>query len=135
MGENSHLKGKLMYKDRNKQREANKLIQARRRHQGVTKGVTGQGVTVKGVTDNVIPKDKVLLAAEAAMKAMGFKEAMPANFGQDDCTCRHCFNIQAKGSLHTLNHGPHKPARELSKNELNRVALPGDVDYRGVGAC
>ena len=54
------MKGKQVYKDINKQREANKQIQARRRQQGMTKGVTDQGVTagvtVKGVTDNVTPK-------------------------------------------------------------------------------
>jgi len=104
-----------VYKDRNKQKEANRQIQARRRQQGVTKGVTDQGVTGKGVTDNVIP----------------IIEDLPANFGQDDCDCRHCQNNRAKGSPHTLNHGPHKLAGALSKGELNRVALPGDVDYKG----
>ena len=59
---------------------------------------------------------------------------LPANFGQDDCTCRHCQNNRAKGSPHTLNHGAHKLAKALSKKELNRVTLPGDVDYKGAVA-
>jgi len=74
-----------------------------------------RNVTDKSVTRNATP----------------IIEDLPANFGQDDCECRHCRNNRAKGSPHTLNHGPHKLAGALSKNELNRVALPGDVDYKG----
>ena len=31
-----------------------------------------------------------------------------------------------------INHGQYKRAGELASNEINRVSLPGDVDYRGV---
>ena len=44
-----------MYKDKDKQREANRAIQAKRRAKGVTKGVTA-----KGVTERVLPKRKDL---------------------------------------------------------------------------
>ena len=56
----------------------------------------------------------------------------PANFGQPDCECMHCRAVKSNKSNHVLNHGPYKPASELKPNELNRVALPGDVDYRGI---
>lgn len=54
----------------------------------------------------------------------------PANFGESNCDCWHCKKV--KGSVYTLNHGPHKSSQELAIHELNRVSLPGDVDYDGV---
>lgn len=57
----------------------------------------------------------------------------PANFGQPDCECRHCANNRNNGSRLVINHGPYKPVSELKDNEVNRVSLPGDVDYRGAG--
>ncbi len=54
----------------------------------------------------------------------------PANFGQPGCEYRHCANVWPAGSKHKLYHGLYKPASELSKDELNRIALPGDVDYK-----
>lgn len=56
----------------------------------------------------------------------------PANFGQPDCECWHCRAVRSNCLKVILNHGPYKPASRLSKAELNRVPLPGDVDYKGV---
>jgi hypothetical protein len=56
----------------------------------------------------------------------------PANFGMDNCECRHCRAVKSNKSNHILNHGQYKPAGELAPGELNRVALPGDVDYVGI---
>ena len=53
----------------------------------------------------------------------------PEGFGQADCQCQHCRNNRAGGSKHIINHGKYKTAAELGANELNRVSLPGDVDY------
>ena len=55
------------------------------------------------------------------------------NFGQPDCECMHCRQNRRQGNHHIINHGPYKPASALSQKELNRVSLPGDVDYVGVG--
>ncbi|KKN19410.1 hypothetical protein LCGC14_0946210 [marine sediment metagenome] len=59
-------------------------------------------------------------------------KVLPDNYGLEDCQCRHCQNNRAKGNKHVLNHGKWKPIEELGANELNRVSLPGDVDYTGV---
>jgi len=32
----------------------------------------------------------------------------------------------------TLNHGRYKAFSELADNEVNRVSLPGDVDYKKI---
>ena len=48
-----------------------------------------------------------------------------------DCNCLHCQTNRANGSRHSINHGPWKSAGELAANEINRVPLPGDVDYAG----
>ena len=104
-----------MYKDPEKQKQAvrDAVKRSRQRKQGITpKGITSEGITSLNVTPDVIP-DK------------------PANFGQPNCECKHCQSVRSNKSNHVLNHGPHKSASELSLNELNRVALPGDVDYRG----
>jgi len=51
----------------------------------------------------------------------------PANYGQPDCV--HC--RQSKGRR-IINHGTPKTANQLGSNEVNRVCLPGDIDYVGV---
>ena len=53
-------------------------------------------------------------------------DTRPANYGLADCQCMMC-----KGSNKVVNHGQYKAAAELSANEVNRVALPGDCDYAG----
>jgi len=58
--------------------------------------------------------------------------ALPANFGQPDCQCMHCQQNRRSNHKRVLNHGEYKPAALLGKNEINRVSLPGDVDYQGV---
>ncbi len=56
----------------------------------------------------------------------------PANFGFPDCECKHCQYNRTYGNKFTLNHGVWKRVSKLGKLELNRVSLPGDVDYVGV---
>lgn len=56
----------------------------------------------------------------------------PTNFGQPNCECKQCESNRNTGNRHTLNHGAWKSFKELASGELNRVALPGDVDYAGV---
>ncbi len=56
----------------------------------------------------------------------------PANFGQLDCQCQHCKTNRINGTKHVINHGIWKPVNQLAKDELNRVALPGDIDYTGI---
>ena len=57
---------------------------------------------------------------------------LPDNFGQSDCQCMHCQQNRGQGYKFTINHGTYKPDYQLSKNEVNRVSLPGDPDYTGV---
>ena len=57
---------------------------------------------------------------------------LPANFGQLDCECMHCQQSRANNSKLVLNHGPVKSFEQLADNEVNRVSLPGDIDYKGV---
>ncbi len=45
-----------MYKDKDRQREANREASQRRRDKGMTKGMTNQGVTVTGSDTRVIPE-------------------------------------------------------------------------------
>ncbi|MHC4121953.1 MAG: hypothetical protein ACYSSI_00135 [Planctomycetota bacterium] len=54
----------------------------------------------------------------------------PENYGQPDCQCMHCQTNRANGNRHTINHGSHKLHHELGPRELNRVTLPGDIDYK-----
>jgi hypothetical protein len=112
-----------MYKDKEKQKEANRLASQKRRAK--TKGMTNQGMTEEGMTNNVIPGSD----ASVIPKIQAAPEFSIPNFGQPDCECHHCRNNRKSGSKKVLNHGPYKTAGELAENELNRVALPGDVDY------
>jgi hypothetical protein len=103
-----------MYKDKEQQRMANRISKQRSRQ-----GMTEKGMTLEGMTQgNVIPEEK--------------GKILPANFGLEDCDCRHCRWNRDGGSKHIINHGRYKTAKELRVNEFNRVSLPGDVDYVGV---
>lgn len=107
----------MPYKDADKQREANK--ERARRYRAKHKGVTHkpdrntQTVTPKG------PADLIL------------------NFGQPDCQCAHCRAMRANNpsGLKSVNHGTYKPASQLGLHEVNRVSLPGDVDYKSKSAA
>lgn len=96
--------------------------------QSVTKDCDKPSVTVKrtkaGVT--VYPEP-----VKADIK-FGKLSLLPANFGQTDCQCKHCRAVKVNGSKHTLNHGAYKTVSQLADNELNRVSLPGDIDYAGL---
>jgi hypothetical protein len=131
----------MAYKDKDKQREANRRAQSRRRK--ALAGMTGPGMTKQGMTErNVTPlvlgmTQHIQDPRDADPKVMQKLEAdivtptpnLPANFGQADCACRHCRANRANGSKLEINHGPYKGCKDLIKGEVNRVALPGDVDY------
>ncbi len=118
-----------MYKDKQKQKEANRAASQRRRDKA------------KGMTDvltneqYVIPEDKCDIGVHAdglviiCDEVSGSTQPLPANFGQADCECRHCQNNRKNGSRKIINHGPYKTAGELAENELNRVVFPSDPDY------
>ena len=55
----------------------------------------------------------------------------PLNYGQPDCQCMHCQQHRTNNSKNIISHGRYKTASELSDHEVNRVSLPGDVDYTG----
>ncbi len=122
----------MAYKDKEKQKEAQR--ERTRRYRSKQKGVTSEGVT-QGVT---IPAD--VLATQAVELAKQRQEdeeyltALPANFGEPDCQCTHCKNNRTHTQQLDINHGAWKPADRLGKNEINRVTLPGDIDYEGVAA-
>ena len=120
-----------MYKDREQAKQSNKERQ--RRYRALRKGVTSEGVTEQGVTIHTagLPLEPAPVFIETPEGLVDI-DKLPANYGQPDCECRHCQNIQASGSKHIINHAAYKPASELGKNELNRVSKPGDADYKGV---
>ena len=103
----------MAYKDKDRQREAVRQAVAKSRAKGITEGITSEGITHTIDIEPVIPN-------------------MPANYGTDTCTCRHCQNNRAQGMRLTINHGPYKTAVELKGNEVNRQTMPGDADYEGV---
>ena len=111
-----------MYKDKERQKEANRLAAQRKRDKQKAEGMTEtEGVTQKGMTNQGMTQEPVVIPAR------------PENYGQPDCECQQCKTNRAKGNRHIINHGPWRPAAELRDNEINRVSLPGDVDYEG--AC
>lgn len=85
----------------------------------VTETVTNQTVTDKSVTDVTVTPE-------------GEKLQVPTNYGQPDCECMHCQIKRGNKSHNIINHGKYKQAHQLADNEINRVALPGDIDYDGV---
>ena len=81
--------------------------------------------TVEGATVSNATVD----ATVGTITPEGVKAEVPANYGKPDCACLHCRSNRANGSRHVINHGKGKTIDQLDRNEVNRVALPGDVDY------
>ena len=131
-----------MYKDKAKQREANKAAKQRFKLKQAKKNAPAlrrmdelgaEGIPVGGIPKQGIPKgipkdDKVIIPVGPGPVIDNMPE-LPANFGQPDCACLHCRSNRSSGSKATLNHGQYKAAAQLDLNEYNRVSLPGDVDY------
>ena len=103
----------MPYKDKEKQKKAQR--ERTRRYRAKQKeGVTSKGVTATSIANEVTARLNI------------------ANYGQPDCACLHCRANERNGGKHTINHGPYIPFAQLGANEVNRVSLPGDVDYTGV---
>jgi hypothetical protein len=132
-----------MHKDKEKQKEQSRRRQQRYRER--QKNVTPRNATVTNSNANVTRNDQALpsgveshtcpdcgvtITGPGYPKLHTCRKELPANFGQPDCQCRHCKNNRSSGSHKVINHGPYKPAGQLSKNEVNRVSWPGDVDYK-----
>ena len=115
-----------MYKDIEKRREANREANKRYRVSRGTKGIT-QDDTLKleqkqGITEKV---------------SRGI--TLPKNYGLPDCECVHCQQNRRMGGKFVLNHSRYmtddelvEKFRETGQRWINRVSLPGDVDYVGI---
>jgi hypothetical protein len=57
---------------------------------------------------------------------------LPDNYGLADCQCQMCNMNRINGCKGIINHGEWKSLGVLAENESNRVALPGDADYKGI---
>lgn len=133
----------MAYKDKDKQKQAQREAARRYRDRKKyrAKGMTAKDMTQEGSTEQGSTKDMTFKVMPYNGRGNSDNieitiEPIPIpNFGQPDCECQHCQTNRANGNRHTLNHGLHKPADELGRNELNRVALPGDADYTGVANC
>lgn len=130
-----------MYKDIEKQKEANRLSAQKRRDKakGMTQGMTNSGYDVQGMTQLDMTKPVAFiqpLSTKAPHVMVNDLVSMvtppPHNFGQPDCQCKHCQqNRHSKNQLN-INHGSYKRYDQLAPNGVNRQTLPGDVDYVGV---
>ncbi len=81
---------------------------------------------------DVLRTRTIVSGAHETMTPEGSKSEVPANYGLENCECLHCGVNRNPGRKNIINHGQYKPAHELADNEVNRVSLPGDVDYTGV---
>lgn len=98
----------MPYKNKDKQRKATAAAtkRYRERKQGITEPEQTVGITTpEGVVSQV-----------------------PPNYGKPNCLCLHC--IQTKGRL-KINHAAYKTRAELGVNEVNRITMEQDVDYKG----
>ena len=72
------------------------------------------------------------LPPSGGMTPEGYVENLPTHYGEPDCECLHCIQ---NGGKKILNHGAYKHSADLAENEINRVSIPGDVDYCGCMPC
>lgn len=120
----------MVYKDKDKQKEAGKERQRRYRDKakGVTKGVTSEGVTPQGVTEqtDTLKQPSPLETVE--------------DFTSDGAVVEPCMRpdyvcpILEDQCKPNINYGPYMTALELEAASLkaNRVSKPGDEDYDGI---
>ena len=52
-------------------------------------------------------------------------------YGTDLCECKHCQQARGNKSRNVINHAQPIPFHALGRQEVNRVSLPGDFDYKG----
>ena len=104
--------------DKNKEKSKRASFERQRRYKAKQRALLSQGVTTEPSIAEVVK------VAELYNK--------PANFGESDCMCKMCIGNRSKPKPHILNHGALKRSDQLGENELNRIPLPGDVDYVGV---
>lgn len=117
----------MPYKDKDKQRAAARESMRRRRQ-----GITASAARLDVNPEDVNPLDLMLPPPVFTVTPEGTKRKVPINYGQADCACMCCAINRRKPRPHIVNHGAYRPARELSKGEINRMSLPGDVDYEGL---
>ena len=104
---------------------------------GIAKPVTAKQahidslVVIKNETAKPMPTINPFVNEPGCETPAGLVQAVPVRYGMADCKCRHCKLDKGK---HKINHWAYKIAHELEKNEINRVVLPGDVDYKGAAA-
>ncbi|MBW8042265.1 MAG: hypothetical protein FVQ85_20010 [Planctomycetes bacterium] len=116
----------MAYKDKTKHREASRLSMQRYRARQKALKAEARGITQPAP---VIPTE-VIPGCETPE---GIKQAVPENYGLENCTCRHCAINKRNGNKLIINHGPYKTRAELGPKEVNRVALEGDVDFTDMG--
>ncbi len=111
-----------MYKDKDKQRDADKVRQQRRRDKIKAQGVTNTGRDGQGVT------------AEPCMSVAALSEAYVAGFVEPCMRPDYICPIPEDQHKPYINYGPYMTANELATAGLkfNRVSKPGDADYNGV---
>jgi hypothetical protein len=77
----------------------------------------------------IISETELSETLSETMTPEGLKSVVPANYGLSNCACLHCRATKSNKSDKILNHGAYKHGEQLAANELNRVSLPGDIDY------
>ena len=79
-------------------------------------------------------QDRAHAHAEGRTVEAHAAQTLPDNYGLPDCECQQCQTNRVNGNKHMINHSDCKMRSEMASEELNRVTLPGDVDYLGVAA-
>ena len=92
----------------------------------------GVGPVTSPFKDDIGPKPTVTDVGKndiAILQASGDVHMKPATYGQADCQCMHCKTNRVNGTKLNIIHdrSPNKTSQDVQ-----RVSLPGDVDYDGV---
>ena len=113
----------MAYKDKQKQREANRAAAKRYRVKGMTQK--------QGMTDGSM--DIHTLAMMDAGCGNKLSHGLPPDLNPMGLKPEQMRHVVGARPGHTINTGHYKRADQLALGELNRVSLPGDADYEGVG--
>lgn len=124
-----------MYKDKDKQREANREASQRRRDKGMTKQMSNEGMTARNGTLNVIPSSKrgkdIKCFADLPPDVQDTISLMSQRDGKIDK------DEKAKRTLAAIKYQHLFPDRYEPVSLAERVGLcvtgkPGDSDYNGI---
>jgi len=118
-----------MYKDKDKQREANRKAQAKFKAKGITESITNQGITSRVLPSCKYCGKQLDHAVLECCYDCASKQPTKVSPSREGHTLSSKPALEYTGKLTAFERKHYKPASELPKGQHNSVSKPGDDHY------